>query len=107
MSLFQIDEKDSFADAILLNQVTHHLDTQQKEDADSAPCTWPNLQNVLKQLYRILRPGGALLINYTPPSQIFGFWWIKHLLPFVYPVWERLSPTYEVFTQLLQSTGFT
>jgi SAM-dependent methyltransferase len=106
MSLFAIEDQEGFADAVIINQVTHHLDTQQKEES-GAPCTWPNLQKALHELHRILRPGGALLINYTPPSQIFGFWWIKHLLPFVYPIWERLSPSLEVMTQLLQDAGFS
>jgi len=64
---------DSSFDAIMINQVIHHLD-------DGSDPTFPNLRHLLLEFARILKPGGFLSINLTTRNQAGSFWW-QSLMP--------------------------
>lgn len=80
-SLFEIDFENQKVDVAMINQVTHHLDTQ-KMGLDRISTEFPNLGKVLQNISDKMNPGGLLLINISTPLQnIKGYWFINHLLP--------------------------
>jgi len=106
MDLSMVDE--SF-DAVLSNQVIHHLD--EGPGADAEPSAWPpsehaGINGFLREAYRVLRPGGALVLNFSKPEQVRdGFWWAA-LIPTAV---ERLAyrlPEPDQLRQMLVAAGF-
>ena len=66
-------------DAVLSNQVIHHLD--EGPGADDDPAAWPpsehaGINRFLREAHRVIRPCGALVLNFSHPQQVRdGFWW--------------------------------
>lgn len=90
---------DASVDAVMVNQVLHHL-------GDVAPGSWSGRRAVLAELRRVLRPGGALVLNVCLPIQIRHGYWFFALIP---AMAERLiarHPDYETYRQLLDDAGF-
>jgi ubiquinone/menaquinone biosynthesis C-methylase UbiE len=65
---------DESVDGVMVNQVLHHLD-------DDAAAGWPAIRGVVKELGRVLRPGGVLVINMCSHEQIRHGWWYVALIP--------------------------
>ena len=61
-------------DAVMVNQVLHHL-------PDSPEGGRPLLRRVLGELARVLRPGGAVVVNICSHEQIREGWWYAALVP--------------------------
>lgn len=74
--------KDEFVDAVMVNQVLHHLD-------DDEAAGWPVVRGVVKEFTRVLRPQGALIINICSHEQIRYGWWYMALIP---EAMERMFP---------------
>lgn len=51
--------EDNKFDAVIINQVVHHLDDMDKDE------NFPGFEHVVKEFYRVLKPGGKLLINHS------------------------------------------
>ena len=66
--------EDASFDAVMVNQVLHHL-------PDSRQDGWPLLRRVLRELARVLRPGGVAVINTCSHEQIRRGWWYAALVP--------------------------
>ncbi len=66
-------ESDS-VDGVMVNQVLHHLN-------DNASAGWPAVRGVVKELARVLRPEGTLIINICSQEQITHGWWYLPLIP--------------------------
>ena len=66
--------EDGRFDAVMVNQVLHHL-------PDSARDGRPLLRRVLAELARVLRPGGAAIVNTCSHEQIRHGWWYAALVP--------------------------
>ncbi|MCY4467169.1 MAG: methyltransferase domain-containing protein [Thiotrichales bacterium] len=66
--------EDTSFDAVMVNQVLHHL-------PDSRQDGWPLLRRVLRELTRVLRPGGVAVINTCSHEQIRRGWWYAALVP--------------------------
>lgn len=51
----------------------------------------------MNELYRLLKPNGAISVNFTPIEQMFGLWYIKHLHPKekTEDVWCKICPDKE------------
>ena len=65
---------NQFADAIIVNQVLHHLPA-------NAKLCWAEHSKVFREFFRILKPEGCLIINSCSPEQLnYGFWYY-HLIP--------------------------
>lgn len=65
---------DASADAVMLNQVLHHLN-------DDAAAGWPGVRAVLAEFARVLRPGGVVIINICSHEQLTYGWWYLPLIP--------------------------
>ena len=66
--------EDARFDAVMVNQVLHHLPDSPREGR-------PLLRRVLGELARVLRPGGAAVVNICSHEQIREGWWYAALVP--------------------------
>lgn len=73
-SVEQLPLPDASVDAAMVNQVLHHLD-----DVPSAG--FPAHRQVAKELARVLRPGGVLVINQASHAQVRSGYWYYALIP--------------------------
>lgn len=82
-----------------MNQVIHHLDSENKvkTDQELRDIGYPNISKTMNELYRLLKPNGAISVNFTPIEQMFGLWYIKHLHPKekTEDVWCKICPDKE------------
>jgi SAM-dependent methyltransferase len=65
---------DATFDAIVVNQVLHHL-------GDTEGGAWTVHQAVLAELARVLRPGGVLVVNTCSQTQLRRAYWYYALVP--------------------------
>ena len=90
--------EDACFDAVIVNQVLHHL-------PDSRRDGWPLLRKVLRELARVLRPGGVAVINTCSHEQIRRGWWYAALVPDAVEGMCRRHPDTEELTALLSEAG--
>ena len=88
---------DSF-DAVMTNQVLHHL-------GDAAGDDWPEHRSVFAEYARVLRPGGVLIVNTTAHEQIRHGWWAFSLIPQAVDEMCRRYAPIEVLEALAESNG--
>ena len=91
--------EDSCFDAVMVNQVLHHL-------PDSPDNGRPMLRRVLGELARVVRPGGAAVINTCSHEQLRCGWWHASLVPDAIETMCRRHADTEVLTTLLAEAGF-
>ena len=90
--------EDACFDMVMVNQVLHHL-------PDSPHDGRPLLPRVLGELARVLRPGGAAMINTCSHEQLRRGWWYAMLVPdAVEAMCRRHADTAEL-TRLLAEAG--
>ena len=89
---------DACFDAVMVNQVLHHL-------PDSPDDGWPVLRRVLGELARVLRPGGAAIVNTCSHEQIRRGWWHAPLVPDAIETMCRRHADSQVLTGLLVEAG--
>jgi ubiquinone/menaquinone biosynthesis C-methylase UbiE len=65
---------DGTFDGIMVNQVLHHLDAP-------GATTYPQHEDALRRLARLLKPGGALVINTCSHEQVLRGAWTSALVP--------------------------
>ena len=65
---------DNTADAVMINQVLHHL-------PDNSTSGWANHEKVFREFWRVLKSGGMLIINSCSPEQIECGFWFYNLIP--------------------------
>ena len=92
--------EDGCFDAVMVNQVLHHL-------PDSPPDGWPLLRRTFGEFARVLRPGGAAIINTCSHHQLRRGWWYAALIPDAVEAMSRRCADIAVLTGLLAETGFT
>lgn len=61
-------------DAVMVNQVVHHL-------GDHADTGFTRLERAVAEFARVLRPGGALVVNHCSQVQLRHAYWYYHLAP--------------------------
>ena len=91
--------EDGRFDALMVNQVLHHL-------PDSPSEGWPLLRRVLREFVRVLRPGGAAIINTCSHRQMRRSWWFASLLPDAVEAMCRRHADTDVLNGLLADAGF-
>jgi len=103
-SITELPFADETFDGIVCNQVLHHLDQGENDDADSAG--FPNVQSFFREAFRALRPNGVLVINTSGHKQHRnGFWWAA-LIPGVIDRMVPRFPSIDRFESISQQTGF-
>jgi ubiquinone/menaquinone biosynthesis C-methylase UbiE len=81
-------------------QVVHHL--EKNPDGKS----FPGITKSLKEVYRVLKPGGVLTITTVTPKQI-GSIWFTRLLPENTERWCKRVPNHKQLKACLEETGFS
>jgi len=90
--------EDGHFDAVMVNQVLHHL-------PDSPGDGRPLLRRVLGELARVLRPGGAAVVNICSHEQIREGWWYAALVPDAAATMCGRHADTGVLTRLLADAG--
>ena len=91
-------EAESF-DALLFNQVLHHLE-------DGRDPAYGGHGAAIAEAWRVLRPGGSLLINASLHPQLRHGYWAYHLAPRALEAVLRRCAPLERFRALLSDQGF-
>jgi len=90
-------------DLINCAQVLHHL---VDEDAANVQGKFDVVQRLLCSFYRLLVPGGALVLHLTLRDQaLHGYWW-SHLVPQACERFSQRVPQREAMEQMLCNAGF-
>ncbi len=87
------------ADAVMINQVRHHL-------PDDASKGYPLMRKVIGEFARVLRPGGALVVNFCSHEQLRRGWWF---FPLIEPIAERMIERHaplEELESMVVASGF-
>jgi SAM-dependent methyltransferase len=96
---------DAHFDAVLFNQVLHHLDVPADASAPASP-EWPNLRRALAESHRVLSPGGALVINTCSQQQLPECSWYNALIPHAAARLARRYVPIDTLVALLEQLGF-
>ncbi|MFT5129277.1 MAG: 2-aminoethylphosphonate-pyruvate transaminase [Rhodothermales bacterium] len=99
-SITDLDFADETFDGIVCNQVLHHLD--HGGDADE----FPNVKRFFREAFRVLRPGGVVVINTSGHLQHReGFWWAA-LIPAAIDRMLQRFPSIDNLQSFAQEAGF-
>ncbi len=108
-SILDLPYEDERFDGITCNQVIHHLDEGPGKTDDPAacePCSFPNVTRFIHEAYRVLRPGGALVINTATHRQMLdGYWWAE-LIPVAAARMNCRNPDLNQLRQIFAGAGF-
>jgi ubiquinone/menaquinone biosynthesis C-methylase UbiE len=100
-NIIEFPSPSSSADAILINQVLHHLD--KPSDSEKYDCT----KLVLKRVWEVLRPGGVFILNTSTRTQMtYGFLWADLIPEAVAQICPRFPPI-TMIRENLNSLGFS
>ncbi|KAK3086903.1 hypothetical protein FSP39_025211 [Pinctada imbricata] len=91
--------QDQAFDAIIMNQVLHHLEL----DADGEH--FPTIQKTVAEMYRVLKPGGVVIITNTVKDQFYGTWFCR-LIPTVLERLVKRVPSKDVIIDILRNCDF-
>jgi ubiquinone/menaquinone biosynthesis C-methylase UbiE len=91
--------EDGTLDAAMINQVLHHLETGEDD-------SHPGHARVIAEMHRVLRPGGALVVNMATHEQLRGGFWYYDLVPQARAAAIALVPSTERLEAMLTEAGF-
>ncbi|XP_064619601.1 demethylmenaquinone methyltransferase-like [Lineus longissimus] len=89
---------DESFDCMMINQVIHHLD-QTKEH--------PNIRKAMAEAFRVLKPGGVLIVNTSFPHQFAKGYWFYPLAPRVVDIFDTVLPDPKEMIQILKDVQFS
>lgn len=91
---------DDTADAVMINQVLHHL-------PDNSTSGWANHEKVFREFWRVLKSGGMLIINSCSPEQIECGFWFYNLIPEAKQKMTQKVINLSDLNNLLKNCGFS
>ncbi len=99
-SIDSLPFEDAIFDGIMVNQVLHHLELA--ADAD-----YPVYRRVFAEFARVLKPGGAVVVNTCSHEQLRHGFWYYHLIPDeTVCMCDRHAPL-DVLRSVMQDIGIT
>ena len=108
-SILDMPYEDARFDGITCNQVIHHLEEgpgASDDPADWTASSFPNVTQFIQEAYRVLRPGGAFVLNATSHEQFRdGYWWAD-LIPVAVTRLSCRMPDLDQLKQILAAAGF-
>ena len=100
-TLTELPYDDQSFDGMMCNQVIQHLGSDSSSQAN-----FPELAQMMREAYRVLRPHGTLVFNTCSHQQLRdGFWWAA-LIPAVMERMAQRFPPLDVMTSMLEAVGF-
>ncbi|MFT7035250.1 MAG: ubiquinone/menaquinone biosynthesis C-methylase UbiE [Cyclobacteriaceae bacterium] len=87
-------------DAIMVNQVLHHLPQDFPQD-------FSKLKEVIKEFFRVLKPGGVLVIHTCSNQQLREGYWFSELIPNAYDLMCDKYIKIDKLSDILENNGFT
>ena len=90
--------EDARFDAVMVNQMLHHLPDSPREGR-------PALRRGLGEIARVLRPGGAAIVNICSHEQLRSGWWYAALVPDAVEAMRARHADTGVLTRLLAEAG--
>ena len=94
--------KDASFDGVMVNFVLHHLDNT--EGCDNG---FPAVQLALKEIRRVLKPSGALIIQTSSHEQLLdGYWWAE-IIPEAMTAYKHRYPKIKHLETLLTRMGIS
>jgi ubiquinone/menaquinone biosynthesis C-methylase UbiE len=98
--LEQFPYNDTIFDGIMCNQVLHHLVAESRSE------DFPQIRQLIKEAWRVLRPQGVFVINTSSHPQLYdGFWWADLIPEAVGRIAKRFPPV-ELLVSMLKEVGF-
>jgi ubiquinone/menaquinone biosynthesis C-methylase UbiE len=107
--VLELPLQDASFQAVICNQVIHHL--EEGPSANDDPADWPansfqNIGQFLREAHRVLQPEGVMVLNFSQPQQVRdGFWWAD-LIPTAIERIACRTPTLSQLQQLMSQAGF-
>jgi ubiquinone/menaquinone biosynthesis C-methylase UbiE len=98
--LQQLPFDDSSFDAVMTNQVLHHI-------GDDDGGSWTEHQKVFAEYGRVLRPGGVLVVNTCSQLQLRHGYWYYTLIPAAVEVLRRQYAPLSVIERLAAQNELT
>ena len=99
-SIDSLPLEDNTADAVMINQVLHHL-------PDNSTRGWSHHEKVFREFWRVLKSGGMLIINSCSPEQIESGFWFYHLIPEAMQKIKQKVINLSDLNNLLKDCGFS
>jgi ubiquinone/menaquinone biosynthesis C-methylase UbiE len=88
---------DNSFDAVMINQVLHHVDT---------PGDFAGSAMAVTEAFRVLKPGGLLWISYSDPQQTLQGYWYNKLIPRVAQEYSKRQVSCKHLEELYAKAGF-
>ncbi|MDP6706401.1 MAG: class I SAM-dependent methyltransferase [Alphaproteobacteria bacterium] len=98
-SIDRMPFEDGHFDAVMFNQVLHHLESGEDHHFDGH-------RRALGEAHRVLRPGGLVVVNCTTHAQLRDGYWYMHLLPTALDTLYRRCISGPQLEAVLSNLGF-
>ena len=98
-SITDLPLAEASLDGVMFNQVLHHLE-------DGADPTYPGHGRAVREAFRVLKPGGVVVINVCTHEQLEQGFWYYDLIPGALDAVLRRCITAERLRAHLEGAGF-